>query len=99
METNKKKLLVDIILFIDFIILAFSGFVLKKVYPAGENSGRAGVLFLFDRFQWLKIHDITAILIIVFLLIHLFLNWNWIKCMVKGLFKSKTNNNLENGNK
>ena len=86
MELNKKKLWIDIILFIDFIILASSGFILKFIYPAGEKSGKAGAIFLVDRFTWLRLHSITAIILTILVLIHIFLNWNWIKCM---LFRKK----------
>jgi cytochrome b subunit of formate dehydrogenase len=92
MNKNKVKLYVDILMFLDFLILATSGFILKWIYPAGEKSGKAGVIFLFDRFAWLKIHNITSIIIVLLILIHLYLNWNWIKCMFVNACK-----NLENG--
>ena len=89
MDRNKFKFSVDILMFLDFLILAISGFILMKVYPAGEKSGMAGVRFLLDRFAWLKVHDVTSILIMILLIIHLILNWNWIKGMFKQLFKKK----------
>ncbi len=87
MELNKKKLWIDILLFIDFLILAISGFILKFLYLTGEGSGKAGVIFLFDRFTWLRIHNITAIIITLLVIVHIILNWNWIKSM---LFKKQS---------
>jgi hypothetical protein len=86
MELIKKKFIIDSLMFVDFLMLIVSGFVLKFVYPAGEKSGRAGVRFLLDRFGWLKVHDIAVVVIILLLLVHLFLNWNWIKCSIKNIF-------------
>ena len=81
MEFNnvKAKFLVDILLFVDFLLVAISGFVLKYVYPAGAKSGKAGTIFLFDRFEWLSIHDVVTIFFVALILIHLILSWNWIK--------------------
>jgi cytochrome b subunit of formate dehydrogenase len=93
MNKINLKFYVDGLLFLDFLVLAISGFILMWFYPAGEKSGRAGVLFLFDRFQWLKIHDVTAIILVVLLLIHLFLNWNWIQCMFINLINKNKNKN------
>jgi len=99
MDKNKVKLYVDILMFLDFLILATSGFILKLIYIAGERSGKAGVIFLFDRFAWLKIHNITSIIIILLILIHLYLNWNWIKCMLSNLINKNKNKELENEQK
>ena len=84
---TKAKFIVDILMFIDFLVVAVSGFVLKIVYTAGERSGQAGTLFLFDRFEWLHIHSVASIVFIVLLLIHLILNWGWVKSMFKGLIR------------
>ncbi|MBU0958593.1 MAG: DUF4405 domain-containing protein [Nanoarchaeota archaeon] len=89
-DKNKIKFLVDILLFVDFLIVAFSGFVMKYVYPVGEQSGKAGVIFLFDRFGWLGIHDIFTIVFVLLIIIHLALSWDWIKAMFKRLFSSST---------
>jgi len=79
----KVKFIVDILMFIDLLVLATSGFILKFVYPAGEMSGRMGVKFLFDRFGWLEVHDITSYIIVGLVIIHLTLNWPFIKTMFK----------------
>ena len=85
---NKIQIVANILMFVDFLIVAGSGFILKYVYPAGKKSGQAGVIFLLDRFGWLKVHDVTTILFLIFVLIHLILNWVWIK----SLFRKKEQN-------
>jgi len=82
MNRNKIKLLVDIGMFLDFIVLAFSGFVLKFILPRG--SGKFGLEFLFSRETWLLIHDWTSLILIVLLISHLILNWAWIKSWFNG---------------
>jgi len=77
MNKNKVKLLVDVLMFIDFLIIAFSGFVLWFVLPRG--SGRLGNEFIFYRETWLGIHDWTGVILIILLILHLILNWQWIK--------------------
>jgi len=99
MDKNKIKLWVDILMFLDFLVLATSGFVLKFILPRG--SGKLGADFLFLREDWLAFHDWTSAILVVLLLVHLILNWAWIKCTILGLFK-KTNKdecNIKNGRK
>jgi cytochrome b subunit of formate dehydrogenase len=91
MEKARFKLLVDVLMFIDFILLAFSGFVLKFALPRG--SGRLGASFILEREDWLSMHNITAIIITILIVIHLIMNWVWIKNMIKSLFVNKTKNN------
>jgi cytochrome b subunit of formate dehydrogenase len=79
MERPKLKFWVDLIMFIDFLVLAISGFVLKWAVPRG--AGKLGASFIFIREVWLSIHNVTAVLIVIFILIHLLLNWVWIKNM------------------
>ena len=88
MDINKGKFVVDLLMFVDFVLLAVSGFILWIVFPAGEQSGRAPA-FLFDRFGWIKIHDLTAVALVVLIVIHLILNWNWIKCMIFSICRGK----------
>ena len=87
MDKNKVKFWIDLSMFASFVIAAISGFVLWFIYPAGEQSGRADIRFLFNRFGWLKIHNFFSVLLIILLVIHLVLNWQWIKAMFKRSFR------------
>ncbi|MBR9705942.1 DUF4405 domain-containing protein [Candidatus Pacearchaeota archaeon] len=87
MVKNKVKLWVDIVMFLDLLVVALSGFILWFVYPAGKHSGSAGVKFLFDRFKWLEIHNWVTVIFIILLLVHWTLNFAWIKSMLR--FKKK----------
>lgn len=75
-------------MFIDFLVLALSGFILWLVLPRGAGGGRTSFLLL--REQWLRMHDFTSVILVFLLLIHLVLNWQWIKAMFRNVFLSKS---------
>jgi len=79
MNIQKTKLIVDILMFIAFLVEAISGFILWFVLPRG--SGKS--IFILQRFQWLNMHDYFAIALVLLVLIHLILNWRWIKSWIK----------------
>lgn len=89
MNKNKLKFWVDILMFLDFLLVSISGFVLWLVLPRG--SGKFGESFIFSREQWLWLHDWSSVILITLILIHLILNWIWIKSMFFGLFRKKEN--------
>jgi len=90
MDKNRWKFFVDILMFVDFLALATSGFILWLVLPRG--SGASGANFLLLREQWLRMHDFTSVILVALLLIHLILNWVWIQAMFRNVFKIKHNN-------
>lgn len=73
MNIQKTKLGVDILIFIAFIIEAVSGFVLWKVLPRGSGS------WIFLRSKWIVIHDWFAVALTILVIVHLLLNWRWIR--------------------
>lgn len=81
MDKNKIKFWIDILMFVSFLIVAVSGFVLWLVLPRG--SGRTGSVFIFLREEWLFLHDWLSVLLLLLIIIHLILNWVWIKSMFK----------------
>lgn len=85
MNKNNVKFIVDILMFIDFLIIAVSGFILWLVLPRG--SGRLENSFIFLREDWLFMHNWGSVLLIILIIIHLVLNWNWIKSMFKFNFQ------------
>jgi len=87
MEKNKVKFWVDTGMAISFLIVAVSGFVLWLILPRG--SGKLGNSFIFLREQWLQIHNLSSVVLVILILVHLFLNWIWIKSMASCIFKNK----------
>lgn len=77
MNIQKTKLGVDILMFIAFIVEAFSGFVLWKVLPRGGGE------WILSRAEWITMHDKFAVALTILVVIHLLLNWRWIKSWIK----------------
>lgn len=80
--------MIDSAMFLDFLVLALSGFALSL--------GKRGIWLykdlIFSRGQWLAIHNWTSAILIILLLIHLILNWKWIKCMIGNIFMKRRGN-------
>lgn len=82
MASAKTNAIVDILAGIAFLVSAISGLVLKFILPRG--SGKIGLIFLgIARENWLLIHDVSSIALILLVIIHLLLHWQWIKCIPK----------------
>jgi hypothetical protein len=88
MKKNEWKYLVDTLLIISTAGMALIGFLMELIIPEGPVKGSASKYFLgLHRHQWGKVHFILAAAFIVLLVVHLALNWDWIKCMAKKFFK------------
>lgn len=87
---NKFKInyVVDFLAFISFVVVAFSGIAIKIFMPSGVRQGRLQEFLGIQKTVWSEIHDWSGILMIILVLIHLVLHWNWIICMTKNIFKS-----------
>lgn len=78
MRAHTKNLIVDILGFVFAICLVVTGFVMEFVLPHGpQNRGKN--LLGFTRHDWGEVHFIFGIAFVVFMLLHLYLHWNWIK--------------------
>jgi len=89
MNKNKIKFVTDIIIFINFLLITISGFILWFVLPRG--SGKIGNSFIFLREIWLSMHNLGSVLLVILIIIHLILNWTWIKSMFRSMFVGKRN--------
>jgi len=80
MNIQKTKLIVDVLMFLAFLVEAISGFILWFVLPRGSGNNS---IFLLQRFQWLNMHDLFAVILTLLIIIHLILNWTWIISWIK----------------
>ena len=87
MEKIKIRYIVDLLMFICFLVVAISGFVLWGVLPKG--SGKFGITWILDRHQWLWLHNWGSIVFIILIIFYLILNWDYIKFMIKHIFERK----------
>jgi hypothetical protein len=82
MSKSIINFIVDAVAFIAIVLLAATGVLMRYVLPAG--SGHFITLWGMDRHEWGQIHFWIAIALIGIMVIHLFLHWRWIVCIVKG---------------
>ena len=102
MKLNKSKinLIIDIIMFINLMILAGVGFLIKYVLLPGfernEKYGRDVELYFLgvDRHQWGTIHLIISFALLFLLLWHIVLHWKMIKSIYKKLIPGKKLRNI-----
>jgi len=66
---------VDIIIFIDFMAVIFTGVLIHR-FPY-ELKG--GTILGFPRFDWGDLHWVLALFLIFSILLHLALHWTWTK--------------------
>jgi hypothetical protein len=75
MKKNTLNFWADMLIFVDFIALIFTGVLLRNFPSALTDSTIAGV----TRHDWVDLHWIIALSLILFIFIHLALHWNWAK--------------------
>jgi hypothetical protein len=96
--------IVDALAFVDLLLLAATGAVMKWVLPPGSGGGRGygfgggrgpaaqrvrQVLGL-GRHDWGDVHFILALVFVFLILVHIILHWTWIKTCAKSiLFPSR----------
>jgi hypothetical protein len=97
MRRTTLNFIVDLIGFVDLLLLAATGVILKWVLPPGSgghgrgfHGGRGGEhirdLWGMGRHDWGDIHFVLSLLFIVLMFVHLVLHWTWIKTCVKSIF-------------
>jgi hypothetical protein len=89
--------IVDLISFIVFVGLAFTGFIVKFILPPGTGGlgrelsggrGREEVKYLWSmtRHEWGDIHFYLAVGFATLMVVHIILHWGWIKRYFKSMF-------------
>jgi len=83
LDRNKLRYIVDIGLAISFLISIITG-ILK--FPGLTGYFRS-VYRLISAYYLSRIHDWSGLVMGIFVLVHLVLNWKWIIAMTKNLIK------------
>ncbi|MBN2246503.1 MAG: DUF4405 domain-containing protein [Candidatus Aminicenantes bacterium] len=90
MNKNTWKYLVDSFLFISLFGLAVIGILMAFFLAEGPTVNDEGKYFLgLHRHQWGDIHLILSLTFIALIIIHLILEWSWVKAQSRRLFKNK----------
>ena len=98
----KKHYFLDLLLFILFILSAFSGMVLGFIsrhggayrgFAQGDGGGPysscAYAVLNLSRYAWKTLHTWSSFLLVFLVLIHLLVHRQWIVSMTKKIFTSK----------
>ena len=102
MQRTTLNFIIDSIGFLDLLLLAATGSIMRWVLPPGSGGGygrgfRGGrgagevkELLGLGRHDWGDIHFILAALFVFLILVHTILHWTWIKTCTKSiLFPSR----------
>jgi len=88
MKKTDWQYLVDTLLFICIVGIAFIGFLMGFVLPKGPKALESAKYFLrLHRHQWGNIHFYLSIAFVILVIIHLILSWSWIKGKARQIFK------------
>jgi len=75
MKKNVMNFWMDVIIFIDFIAVMFTGVLIHRFpYELKE-----GTILGFPRYEWGDLHWVLALSFILLILLHMVLHWNWAK--------------------
>ena len=101
MRRATLNFIVDLVGFVNLLLLAATGSVMKWVLPPGSGGGRgygfrggrgpgpsAGQvkqLLGLGRHDWGDVHFILALLFVFLVLVHIVLHWSWIKTCAKSI--------------
>lgn len=75
MKKNTLNFLMDMFMFIDFIALIFTGVLLRNFPSAMRETCILGV----TRHDWVDLHWVLALSLVLVIFIHLALHWSWAK--------------------
>jgi cytochrome b subunit of formate dehydrogenase len=95
---NKRKInyIIDFPALISFVITAFTGLALMLFMPSGIRQGRFQSLWGIEKTTWIKLHDWSGLVLIILVIIHLILHWNWVVIMTRNTLKKKKVNDENN---
>jgi predicted ferric reductase len=88
MNKSKINFIVDLLAFVSFLVTALTGLALKFFMPGGVRQGRLQEFLGIQKEVWTEIHDWAGILLIILVVVHFVLHWEWVVCMIKNMFKA-----------
>ncbi|RDV83278.1 DUF4405 domain-containing protein [Ammonifex thiophilus] len=91
MNRPKLNYLVDALLFLTGLGMAFTGFVRWLAFssgggPHGRHWGQEQVFLSLTRHEWADIHRYLALVLVALVIVHIYLHWSWIVTMTRQIF-------------
>jgi hypothetical protein len=82
---NKINFWLDMTIFIAFAATAITGLLLWLIIPNGQGSGWF-VFWGLTRREWVNLHNWAGLAMLMGVIIHLVLHWQWILCIIQRFF-------------
>ncbi len=95
MNKSKINYIIDFLAGIFFVVSAFSGLAMLIYMPSGVRQGRLQEFLGIQKEAWIGVHNGSSVILVVLVIIHLILHWNWIAHMTKVMFKSEKSENID----
>jgi predicted ferric reductase len=89
MDKNKLNFVVDFLALISFLVVAKTGLIILFFLPDGVRQGRYQEFFGITKSTYSDIHNWAGVILIILVIIHVILHWQWIVCSIKNLFKKE----------
>ena len=89
MKRNDWKYLVNALLFVDICSVFVIGLLLALVIPSGRGRSAEKYFIGLHRHDWADLHFYLALLLVGFLILHVWLNWTWVAQSTKRYFSNR----------
>ena len=89
MEKSKINYIIDAFMAISFFVVAITGLVMFFFLPSGIQRGGYQEFLGIIKHIWIDIHNWSGIILIILVIVHLILHWNWIISMTKNVWSKK----------
>ncbi|OYT54694.1 MAG: hypothetical protein B6U72_01810 [Candidatus Altiarchaeales archaeon ex4484_2] len=76
----------DALMALSLIFTAASGFILLFFLPYGIRQGRLQEFLGLSKQAWIMVHDLSGLILVILVIVHLSLHWRWAVSMTKKYF-------------
>lgn len=90
MKKTDVNYIVDVILTIVLAIVGISGVILYLFFESGIRRGGYQTFLGITKHTWSFYHEYLGLFMVILMILHLLLHFNWMVCMTKKLFKKTT---------
>ena len=88
-EKSKINYILDLLMAVSFFVVTITGLVMFFFLPSGVRRGGYQEFLGITKQNWVDIHNWSGIILIMVVVIHLILHWNWIVGMTKMLVQKR----------
>ncbi len=89
MNKNKLNYVVDILMVLFSLIVAVSGLIIFFFLPEGVRQGGYQEFMGITKKVFWGWHNWSGIILILLIVLHFIIHWNWLAINIKNLFESK----------